>query len=47
MIGNVVQDRFLVQLDYPGAAAISLLLMVVITTAVVIYARLLGTEDLA
>ena len=46
MIGNVVQDRFLVQLDYPGAAAISLLLMAVITTAVVVYARLLGTEDL-
>ena len=47
MIGNVVQDRFLVQLDYPGAAAISVLLMAVITVAVVVYARLLGTEDLA
>ncbi len=46
MIGNVVQDRFLVQLDYPGAAAISFLLMAIITTAVLIYARLLGTEEL-
>ena len=47
MIGNVVQDRFLVQLDYPGAAAISLLLMAIITSAVLVYAKLLGTEELA
>lgn len=46
MIGNVVQDRFLVQLDQPGAAAISFLLMTVITVAVLVYARLLGTEEL-
>lgn len=46
MIGNVVQDRFLVQLDYPTAAALSFILMVIITVAVLIYARLLGTEDL-
>ena len=47
MIGNVVQDRFLVQLDYPGAAAISLVLMAIITAAVLLYAKLLGTEELA
>jgi spermidine/putrescine transport system permease protein len=47
MIGNVVQDRFLVQLDYPGAAAISLLMMAIITVAVVAYAKLLGTEELS
>ncbi|MCC6436005.1 MAG: ABC transporter permease [Acidimicrobiales bacterium] len=47
MIGNVVQDRFLVQLDYPGAAAISLVLMAIITSAVLLYAKLLGTEELA
>ena len=47
MIGNVVQDRFLVQLDYPGAAAISLLLMAIITSAVLLYAKLLGTAELA
>lgn len=46
MIGNVVQDRFLVQLDYPTAAALSFILMVVITAAVLVYARVLGTEDL-
>jgi spermidine/putrescine transport system permease protein len=47
MIGNVVQDRFLVQLDYPGAAAISLLMMAIITAGVLLYAKLLGTEELS
>jgi spermidine/putrescine transport system permease protein len=46
MIGNVVQDQFLVQLNYPEAAALSFILMVIITIGVLIYARLLGTEDL-
>jgi spermidine/putrescine transport system permease protein len=46
MIGTVVQDRFLVQLDYPTAAALSFTLMIIITIAVLIYARLLGTDDL-
>ena len=46
MIGNVVQNQFLVQLDYPTAAALSIMLMVVITAAVLVYARFLGTEDL-
>ena len=46
MIGNVVQDQFLVQLDYPTAAALSITLMVIITVFVLIYARFLGTEDL-
>jgi spermidine/putrescine transport system permease protein len=46
MIGTVVQDRYLVQLDYPTAAALSLLLMAIITVGVLVYARLLGTEDL-
>jgi spermidine/putrescine transport system permease protein len=46
MIGNVVQNQFLVQLDYPTAAALSFVLMVIITVAVLIYAKALGTEDL-
>lgn len=46
MIGSVVQDRFLVQLDYPTAAALSFILMVIITLATLIYARILGTDDL-
>ena len=46
MIGSVVQDRFLVQLDYPTAAALSFILMIVITIATLVYARVLGTDDL-
>ncbi len=46
MIGNVVQDRFLVQLDYPSAAALSFVLMVIITIGTLVYARALGTDDL-
>ena len=46
MIGNVVQDRFLVQLDYPSAAALSFVLMIIITIGTLIYARALGTDDL-
>jgi len=46
MIGTVVQDRFLVQLDYPTAGALSFILMIVITIATLVYARVLGTDDL-
>jgi spermidine/putrescine transport system permease protein len=47
MIGNVVQFRFLQQNDTPTAAALSVVLMVIITVGTLIYAKLLGTEDLA
>lgn len=46
MIGNVIQSKFLVLLDFPAAAALSFVLMASILVAVVIYARLLGTEEL-
>jgi spermidine/putrescine transport system permease protein len=46
VIGDVVQDQFLGQNDYPMAAAISFVLMAIITVAVLIYATFLGTEDL-
>ncbi|MDZ4827049.1 MAG: ABC transporter permease [Actinomycetota bacterium] len=46
MIGNVVQQQFLVQNRYTSAAAISLILMVIITAGVLVYAKVLGTEDL-
>jgi len=46
MIGNVVQNQFLVQLNYPTAAALSFTLMAIITVAVLVYAKVLGTEDL-
>ncbi len=47
VIGNVVQTQFLNRNDYPTAAAISFVLMAIITVLVLIYAKFLGTEDLA
>jgi spermidine/putrescine transport system permease protein len=46
MMGNVIQSRFLVQIDYPAAAAISLTLMAIVVTMVVFYVRRVGTEEL-
>jgi spermidine/putrescine transport system permease protein len=46
MIGNVVQDQFLVQIDYPVAAALSFVFMAIVMAVVITYARLLGTEEL-
>jgi spermidine/putrescine transport system permease protein len=46
MIGNVIQSKFLELTDYPSAAALSLLLMVVILGMVAVYVRVLGTEKL-
>jgi len=46
MIGNVIQSKFLVVTDYPTAAALSFVLMVVIVAAVLLYARALGTRNL-
>jgi spermidine/putrescine transport system permease protein len=47
MIGNSIQNQFLEQLNYPLAAAMSFVLMVIITVAVLVYTKLLGTEDIA
>jgi spermidine/putrescine transport system permease protein len=46
MIGNVIQNRLLLQNDYPVGSALSFILMAAILAAVVIYARVLGTEQL-
>ncbi len=46
MIGNVIQKQFLVVKDYPGAAALSFVLMALILVGVLMYTRALGTEDL-
>jgi spermidine/putrescine transport system permease protein len=47
VIGTVVQTQFLERNDYPTAAAISFVLMAIIVALVAIYAKFLGTEDLA
>jgi spermidine/putrescine transport system permease protein len=46
MIGNVIQSRYLVILDYPSAAALSFVLMALILAVVVIYIRFAGSEAL-
>ncbi len=46
MMGNVIQSKFLVVIDYPAAAAISFTLMALIVTLVVVYVRRVGTEEL-
>ncbi len=47
MIGNSIQDQFLVQNNVPLASAMSFVLMFIITVFVVVYSRFFGTEDLA
>lgn len=46
MIGNVIDSLFLTQLDYPAAAACSVLLMAAIVLMVLFYVRRAGTEEL-
>ena len=47
MIGNVIQSKFLVTQDYPGAAALSFILMAFILLAIFVYARGLGAKNLS
>jgi spermidine/putrescine transport system permease protein len=46
MIGNVIQAKFLESLDYPGAASLSFILMALILVALLVYARIVGSERL-
>lgn len=46
MIGNVIESNFLILLNYPAAASLSIILMVVILAIVTVYVRRSGTEDL-
>jgi spermidine/putrescine transport system permease protein len=46
MIGQVVSGQFLRVLDYPTAAALSVVLMVTIVVLVALYVRRAGTEEL-
>jgi spermidine/putrescine transport system permease protein len=45
MIGNVIQNQYLINQDYPVAAAMSFTLMAVLLIGIFAYARALGTED--
>jgi spermidine/putrescine transport system permease protein len=44
MIGNVIQTEFLVNLNYPGAAAMAFLVMAALLAGVCLYVWFLGTE---
>jgi spermidine/putrescine transport system permease protein len=46
MIGNVIDNTFLVQLDYPIAGACSVVLMLAIVAMVLVYVRRSGAEEL-
>jgi spermidine/putrescine transport system permease protein len=46
MIGNVIQSNFLITVNYPQAAALSILLMAVILVIVGFYVRRSGTDEL-
>ncbi|GIJ19680.1 ABC transporter permease [Micromonospora lutea] len=45
LIGNVIDSAFLVRLDHPQGAALSMLLMSVILAVVVVHLRRAGTEN--
>jgi spermidine/putrescine transport system permease protein len=47
MIGNIIQQKFLLELDYPEASALSVVLMLVMLVLASLYARVLGTQDVA
>jgi len=47
MIGNVIQNKFLTQNDYPIASALSFAMMAGVLIVVAIYAKVLGTEELS
>jgi spermidine/putrescine transport system permease protein len=46
MIGNVIQSKYLTVQDYPQAAALSFVLMLVILVGIALYGSLLGTRRL-
>ena len=46
MIGNIIQSEFLLSRDYPEAAALAFVLMAIMLVGAILYARLLGTEEI-
>ena len=47
MVGQVIQTKFLTEVDYPEAAALSVILMLGMLVIALAYAKALGTEDAA
>jgi len=46
MIGNVIQDKFLTDIDYPAASALSAILLAAMLIGIFIYGRLLGSNTI-
>ena len=46
MIGNIIQSEFLRSRDYPEAAALAFVLMAFMLVGAIVYARVLGTEEI-
>jgi spermidine/putrescine transport system permease protein len=46
MIGQVIDSRFFRVVDYPGASALSFVLMLAILFLVILYVRRFGTKEL-
>ena len=47
MIGLQIRNLFISESNYPQAAALSFIFMAIITAGVLLYAKVLGTEELA
>jgi spermidine/putrescine transport system permease protein len=45
MIGNIIQTKYLINNDYPSAAALSFTLMAAMLVGIFAYAKALGTEN--
>jgi spermidine/putrescine transport system permease protein len=46
MIGSVISSEFLTYRNYPRAAALAFILMIIMAIGAALYARLLGTEEI-
>jgi spermidine/putrescine transport system permease protein len=46
MIGNQIQSQFLRARDYPEASALAFILMAIMLIGAIVYARVLGTEEI-
>ncbi len=46
MIGNQIQQEFLLQRNYERASALAFILMLMMVVGAIVYARVLGTEDI-
>ncbi len=46
MVGNIIQNKFLLFTDYPAASALSAILMAVLLVGIALYSRVLGSRTI-